>query len=145
MMIALRMIGLLGFLAAAALHPVHGQQEESTTPTRTPTNQAFYFDFLDYRYDLHRRVIRRWESLVQSNRDKLVSGRVFLRYYVNSDGFISVIESEPGRTHGTPPSNRRKLAAYALALENKDPVPFPDTVRQQYPHGFFYQIRMHVP
>jgi len=105
----------------------------------------FYFEFLEFRYDLHRRVLDRWQNLVRANRNALAPGTIRLKYYINDAGFISVIETKPGSSSDSPAmENARKLGAYALALENKDPVPFPESVKRVYPKGYFYQISLVV-
>jgi len=105
---------------------------------------AFYFDFLSYRYDLHRRVISRWDGLVRANQDKVIPAKITVRYFINSNGAISSIESSQTGNTSSEKSNERKLAEYALALENKEPVPFPETVSKEYPKGFFYQIQLSI-
>ncbi|MEM7071436.1 MAG: hypothetical protein AAF403_06720, partial [Pseudomonadota bacterium] len=102
------------------------------------------FDFLSYRYDLHRRVHSRWQDLTRANRDKVVPSKVLVKYFINASGAISSIESsQPGQYYDGK-SNERKLAEYALALENKEPVPFPETVMSEFPGGFFYQIELSI-
>ncbi len=117
-------------------------EDNPAQPSQKPA--AFYFDFLGYRYDLHSRVISRWEDLIRANRDKVVPSRVLVRYYINTNGAVSSIESSQSGNFSTEKSNERKLAEYALALENKEPVPFPETVSREYPKGFFYQIQLSI-
>ena len=126
---------------------IRADEAAETEPTSTPSIQKpaeFYFDFLGYRYDLHGRVISRWEDLIRANRDKVVPGKVLIRYFINKDGAVSSIESFQRGSYSSEKSNERKLAEYALALENKSPVPFPETVSQEYPNGFFYQIQLSI-
>jgi len=105
---------------------------------------AFYFDFLGYRYDLHRRVISRWEGLVRANRENLRPSKILVKYYINANGAISAIESTQSGAFSNEKPNERKLAEYALALENEEPVPFPETVSNEFPKGFFYQISLSI-
>lgn len=117
-------------------------EESPAGATATTTQSAeFFFDFLEYRYDLHGRVLDRWQNLVRANRGALAPGTTTLKYYVNEEGFISVIEKKAGSGPSNPEAeNARKLGSYALALENKEPTAFPETVKAVYPKGFFYQI-----
>ncbi|MGF1678460.1 MAG: hypothetical protein ACFCUX_04610 [Candidatus Methylacidiphilales bacterium] len=123
-------------------HSVSGQD----TPTAAPATPAagastieFFLAFIDYRYDLQRRVLTRWDNLQRSNAGKLTPGRITLRYYVNSSGQISVIEPNAGKSH-LAASPTYQLAIYALALENESPTPFPELLKQKYPNGYFYEI-----
>lgn len=121
----------------------------------TTKSPEFLFGFLEYRYALHGRVVKRWEDLVRINRDKLAPGRVTLRYFINPEGWITVIDAKnppspmaaPRRPRRAPTDpvlveNHIKLATYALALENESPAPFPQPVRAIYPNGYFYQISL---
>ncbi len=124
---------------------LNAQEAAEVAAPEAPTlvakkSSEFYFDFLGYRYDLHRRVVSRWESLVKANRDMVESEKIVVRYYINASGAVVNIESSSDSTNTVEISNGRKLAEYALALENKSPVPFPESVKKEYPNGFFYQI-----
>ncbi|MEM1158566.1 MAG: hypothetical protein AAGH72_09945 [Verrucomicrobiota bacterium] len=117
---------------------------EAASSPASPKSADFYFDFLDYRYALHSRVISRWQNLIRANRDKVVPGKVVVKYFININGAVASIESSQTGRYSSEKSNERKLAEYALALENKDPVPFPETVSREFPNGFFYQIQLSV-
>lgn len=65
-----------------------------------------------------------------------------MTYFINTSGVVSTIESTQNGVHASEKSNERKLAEYALALENNEPVPFPETFIKEFPHGFFYQITL---
>jgi len=127
-----------GFLRAQEAPPA------KTAPPQAQKPAEFYFGFLEYRYALHNRVIARWQELVRANRSKLVPTRLTLKYYVNSSGFISVIESASKNSYSKNGSNEQKLAEYALALENEAPFAFPEPIKKEFPFGFFYQISLSV-
>lgn len=135
-------------LAEPAPETTTPESEKMSQPGETAyrsKSPQFYFEFLEFRYDLHRRVLDRWQNLVRANRNALSPGTIQLKYYINDAGFISVIEKKPGSWSDSPAiENAHKLGAYALALENKDPVPFPESVKRVYPKGYFYQISLVV-
>ncbi|MEM6883817.1 MAG: hypothetical protein AAF571_02210 [Verrucomicrobiota bacterium] len=138
---------LIIVIFAALQTPGWAQETEPEKAPSAPSAQKpaeFYFDFLDYRYDLHGRVISRWNELIKANRDKVVPSRVIIRYFINTSGAIAFIESSQPGNFSSEKSNERKLAEYALALENKEPVPFPETVSKEFPKGFFYQIILSI-
>jgi hypothetical protein len=140
------LLPLIAVLASWPLNILRADDAPASEPT--PVAKAkpgeFYFCFLECRYDLHKRVIERWEDLVKSNRDKLQPSKMTLHYHINPQGYISVIESRSSTGKTSQDSNEYKLAAYALALENKDPIPFPDLVSAEFPYGYFYQITLTI-
>lgn len=130
------------------LNAVAAAPETEATENSAPSSSAkpaeFFFDFLSYRYDLHNRVNNRWKGLVRANRDKLRPSKVEVRFYINARGVVSAIESTHRRKTTSEKSNEQKLAEYALALENENPVEFPESVRREYQKGFFYKITLTV-
>ena len=106
------------------------------------SREKFFFDFIDYRYGLHNRVIKRFQNLTRENRDKLLPGKIKLHYFISAQGYVSVIEADKKISEDIAMGNLHKLARYALAQENNDPQPFPAAVLQEYPEGYFYQITL---
>ncbi|MEM6820840.1 MAG: hypothetical protein AAF558_02700 [Verrucomicrobiota bacterium] len=137
-------LGLTSLCSAqdSSSSPEKAKEEAQSTLPAFASSPEFLFSFLEYRYGIHRRVVKRWEGLLMENQGKVLAGKITLDYFINPQGFITIIEPKSGFAEPPRESNMEKLAKYALALENESPTAFPEVVKEAYPNGYFYQITL---
>ncbi|MDX6766979.1 MAG: hypothetical protein SFU85_09320 [Candidatus Methylacidiphilales bacterium] len=115
----------------------HRDLSAAEAPAATPSAVSGYVeDFLDYRFDVQTKMENVWEGYMEKYGRQLKRGRATFSYHVNPDGKVTLVES---------PAKKVDPAILALAHRtiieaNQMPVPFPASVRQKFPSGYFNGI-----
>jgi len=97
-------------------------------------------DFLDYRLAVRDLIYKKWDAYFEKYGASLKKGRAAYEIYVSSSGVLTITE----QTVGKPGGPIGALGERSI-LESRGGIPpYPESIKVQYPRGFFDEIAFEV-
>jgi len=119
--------------AMPPLNPPAPAPAPAPAPVAAPS--SYVEEFLDYRFDIQRKIEAAWEGYLKTYRGSLPRGRAVFTYHVNPEGKITLVEPKTG---GHP--TLTALAHRTIIEANAKLVAFPEAVKSKHPSGYFNQV-----
>ncbi len=134
---------------AAASKPSSPDAQAAKAPAKTPSDTAApeaveaprlkgdaVANFMEYRWKIKERIYNNWQNYLEQYRQSSLSGKVKYRFYVNASGAVTVMNQKP-----VDEKNLLAVLAYrSIAEVNKDKLSYPDSIKSEYPTGFFDEV-----
>ena len=107
---------------------------------KSAEGDGYVVDFLDYRLEIQTRIENIWTDYLTKYGSQLKRGREVFSYHVNPDGKVTLVKVD----RKGPESDLAVLAHRSIIEANKKMVPFPASVKEKHPSGYFNQIAFAV-